>query len=342
MSDTQYDQWQGRSGNAAIDDPQKRLMSKLGKLLEVRDRAATEGEAANAATILSRFLDDHNLSIADIEKRGQAAPGVEERGFDLGKAAFKWKLNLADGIAQFYYAASIVDRQTKKVAFVGRPDNIEALSMLYGWVIDQVKQIATAERRRHFDETGEHIDPLRWQVSFGEGAVERLIIRLKEMKARQQEDMSRNEYGDIVGLVVHHATEASDFLEAKYGYRKDGKRTRREQDAVDRYNARAQARDDLKSLCEANGDMEPYYAEFPWDRPLTPEQEAEQERETLAAMKKLARNRKRRTGGGGREAKVDERKEDQAYTAKSAGRSAADKVNLQPFIGWQVERKKVG
>ncbi len=347
MSDNDFAQWQGRSGNAAVEDPHQRLLGKLSKLLEVKNRAATEAEATTAAALLSRFLTEHNLSIADIEKKGQTAPGITEGAHDLGKAAFKWKLDLAEGIAEFYYCAPLVDRYRKTVKFVGRPDNVEALTMLYSWVIEQVKDIAREGRRAHFDETGEHIDPLRWQVSFGEGAVSRLIVRLREMRTRQQEDASaaRNDMGDIVGLQLHHATEASDYLEVKYGYRKDGKRTKAEQEREERYQKRQEEKDSLKVVCEANGDMEPYYEAYPFERPDTPEEIAEREKRDAKWLadwhKKEARNARRRTGSY-REAKVDYEKEAQSSRAREAGSAAAGRVNLQPFVGGATDRKKVG
>lgn len=342
MSDTQYDQWKGKSGNVAVEDPHQRMLSKLGKLLEVKNRAATEAEAMTAAALLSRFLTEHNLSMADIEKRGQAAPGVVEGGYDLGKAAFKWKLDLADGIASFYYCTPIIDRHKKTVTFVGRPDNVEALTMLYKWVIDQIKAIATTERRAHFDATQEHIDPLRWQLGFGLGASARLIDRLREMKARQAEDLSRDEWGNVNAIATHHDKEANDYLEAKYGYRNDGKRTKAQQEAHERCEAERVRHSELKVLYEANGDMEPYYAEYPWDRPDTEEEIAAREKRNAEYEKREARNTKRRTGGGGRERQVDERKEEQSYQARQSGKAAAGKINLQPFIGTNVDRKKVG
>lgn len=223
-----------RSGNKVIDNPRDKLHDRLRKILELT-RSGNEKEAQSAAYRLQQLLTEHNLSMADLERKGAAAPGVREQGHDLGKAAFKWKLDLAEGIAEFYYCVPLIDRRTKTVAFVGRPDNVEGLTMLYGWVIDQIKAIATTERRVHFDETGEHIDPLRWQINFGVGAVERLVVRLQEMKSRATEDLARNEEGDVVGLALHHATEASDYLEVKYGYRKDGKRTKADQERVERY-----------------------------------------------------------------------------------------------------------
>ena len=141
-------------------------------------------------------------------------------------------LDLAEGISEFYYCVGLVNRYSKTVTFVGRPDNVESLKLLYNWIIEQVKKIAAVERRKHYDSSGEHIDPLRWQVSFGEGVVERLIDRLREMKARQVEDevMSHDMFGNVTSLILHHQAEVSDFLEQKYGYRKDGRLTKAQQE----------------------------------------------------------------------------------------------------------------
>ncbi len=316
------------------------IHEKLRKVLALTT-SPIEAEAAAAAAMLAKLLSLHNLSIADLEKRGKAAPGVREQPHDLGKAAFKWKLDLAEGIAEFYYCAPLVNRITKTVAFVGRPDNVDALTMLYGWVIEQVKDIAREERRKHFDTTKEHIDPLRWQVSFGEGAVGRLVERLREMKVRQSEDMTRNAEGDVTALTIHHASEASDYLEVKYGYRKDGKMTKDQQERHEKYQREQEAKDEMRIRCEEGGDMEPFYVAYPWERPDTPEQAAAYEKREAERQKREARNARRRTGGG-RERKVDWGKEDQQYAARSAGRTASERVNLQPFITGQTERTKVG
>lgn len=341
---TQTDEWgrQAVSGNKAIDDPRERMMEKLRKLLEVQKRAGTEAEAAQAATLLQRFLTEHNLSVADLERRGQSAPPMQEGRHDLGKAAWKWKLDLAEGIAEFYYCAPLVNRYAKTVAFAGRPDNVEALTMLYGWVCKQIHEIGTQERRAHFDTTGEHIDPLRWQISFGEGAAERLIARLKELKTRQEEDRAVNSDGDVVALTLHRQSEVSDYLEQKYGYRLDGKPTQKQLVRERERQAEREKKDLLETQCKESGDMEPYYAEYPWERPLTPEQIAQQEKENEAWLKKHARNARRRTGGSGRREKaIDWDKEEQSDRARTSGRAAADKVNLQPFLTGQTDKTKI-
>lgn len=304
------------------------LFSKLRKVLALTT-SPVEGEAAAAAEMLQKFLTQHNLSIADLESKGQSAPGIREQGYDLGKAAFTWKLNLADYIAEYYYCHPIVNRVTKTVAFIGRPDNVEALRMLYGWLIDQVRRIATEERRLHIDSTGEHIDPLRWQIAFGQGAVSRLRDRLDDLK-QQQSDAAGS------ALVVHHQSEISDYTEKKYGYRTDGKET--EEDRAYRLQ-RERHNQEMADLKER--DPEAYYAARPWERPLTPEQQAEADREYETRHKRdrirEERNRRRREqreseGRTRRSARTDWDKEDQTYAARQAGKSAADRINLTPFL----------
>lgn len=319
------------------------ILDKLRKVLALTE-SPVEGEAQAAAAHLSRLLQKYNLDIADLEKRGAAvAVKAEEKGHDLGKAAFKWKLDLAEGIAEFYFCAPIVNRETKKVAFVGRPDNVESLQMLYGWVIDQIRRIATEERRKHYDATGEHIDPLRWQVSFGVGAVERLIERLHEMRAREQEDASESTGEQVVALVLSREKEISDYLEETYGYRRDGREMKRDRERRERYEAQERELELLKQT-----DIEAYYERCPWERPETEEMRIAREKREAEYWKREERNRKKREAyvprGGWRPGKsVDERKEAQSRTAEKSGRDNAGRVNLKPFIegGKGGDRKKL-
>ena len=335
------------SGNAVIEDPTTKLHDRLRKLLVMSKQAATEAEAVTAAGLLQRFLTEHNLDIAQLESKGAAIPGVHEIAHDLGKAAFKWKLDLAEYIAEFYYCAAIVDRKSKTVAFVGRPDNVQSLQMLYAWIIDQIKRIANDERKVWMAANSDHMDPLRWQVNFGEGAAARLAVRLHELKSKQAEDMARDANGDVVALTLHHAAEVSDYLEDRYGYRTDGKMTRKERESEERwaayYKRLEDEREALRRECEARGDMEPFYAKYPYLRPKTEAQLEAERREAEREAKRQAardrRNEKRREeraffGGSGRTRSAEsERQEDQAWHARIAGRKAADKVNLQPFLG---------
>lgn len=269
--------------------------------------------------MLQKFLTQHNLSIADLEQRGAAAPDIQEGGHDLGKAAFKWKLNLADVIADHYFCYSLTDHTAKVVKFVGRPDNVESLQMLYTWIIDQIKRISADERRKHEIETGEHIDPLRWQVGFGLGAVSRLSARL-EARRRAESDAART------ALAVHHLSEISDYLEKKGHYQPDGRETEEDRKYRLQREDWQHRMDELKVT-----DIEAYYTACPWDRPETEEQKAARAKQEERDRKREERNAARRTGRPG--PKRDWAAEEQKWTARAAGKASADRINLEPFVG---------
>lgn len=318
-----------------------RLMQKLQKVMALA-KSGVEGEAQAAASILAKLLQEHNLSVADLEKKGAHAPSVAEQGHDLGKAAFRWKLDLAEAIAGFYYCLPMVDRASKTVAFVGRPDNVESLILLYKWLMDQVAQVAREERRRHFDTTGEHVDPLRWQINFGVGAVRRLSDRLSEEKTRRTEDMSRNDLGEVTALVLHHDTENQDHLERTRGYRTDGQQTQKERERSEKY-----AKQDAEWQALLKSDPQKAYLFRPWERPETEEQiaarAAQQAKEQAEIDKREARNAARRARYEPKErynsAEAEERKQreyDQSRAARRSGEDAAGRINLQPFLNGQV------
>lgn len=312
------------------------IISRLQKILALTT-SPVEGEAQAAAGMLAKLLADHNLSIADLESKGhKVAPGVKRAAHDLGKAAFTWKLNLAEAIAKHYFCHPMVDRVSKEVHFVGRPDNVESLLMLYGWVIDQIRRIASDERKTHQATTGEHIDPLRWQVNFGVGAVERLEDRLDEMAAARANEAS-------TALVIHHASEISDWLEDQFGYRVDGNQTKAQRERAERYEASEAKRKALLATATTAGDMEIYYAQYPWMRPTikTEAQRRADERRWAREDAAYARKQARKDQAADRRWDDPEyaRKQEQAATSRAAGREAADRVNLQPFLTGEVEKE---
>jgi len=323
------------------------LIDKLQKILALTT-SPVEGEAQAAAAMLAKLLEKHNLSMADLEQKGAAAPGVREMGVDLGKAAFTWKLDLAEAIADYYFCFGMVDRYRKTVVFIGRPDNVESLKMLYNWLIDQIKRISTDERKAHTEQTSEHIDPLRWQVHFGVGAVDRLKMRLAEERERV-----RNDAGTMA-LVIHHQTEIGDFMEDKYGYRADGQKTRKQRERDERWQ---RERNEYKArqnwwnfVTWVTGDVEDYYQQFPYERPKTAAQKAADEQYKKEWEKRERRNRKARerreaNGGRTRYISMDEwNRREQGRTANRAGRAAAERITLHPFVaggGKQETQKEI-
>lgn len=320
-----------------------KLIERLKKLLNVanaqagagatdQQRAGTEAEAAAAMEMLQSLLKKHNLDIAMLESKGSSAkPGVVEQGHDLGKAAFKWKLNLADVLADHFYCVSLTDHSTKTVRFAGRPDNIESLQMLYRWLIEQIKVLSAEDRKNHQEATGEHVDPLRWQVNFGLGVVHRLSDRLaaiktkmeKEAEREQQQGQTQGESTALVRVQQDHERELNDWLEETHGYRTDGKPTKREIEMDNKLRLiRQQDAELLKD------DPDAYYAKYPWRHPDHIARERKKaERAERRRAKYIPKNRYQEWSP------ERERREEQAGQARSAGRKAGDRVNLTPFIG---------
>lgn len=304
---------------AVVDD---KVISKLRKILALTE-SPEEGEAATAALMLQRFLTEYNLSISDLESKGAAkVVAVTESGIDLGKAAFRWKLDLAEEIAEHYFCVGIVSRYRKTVTFAGRPENVEALKMLYTWVVDQIKRLSSESRKAHQVEHSEHVDPLRWQVNFGVGAVERLMSRLNVAKAEAD--------SSTTALAIHHAKEISDYTEKKYNRRYDGQESEYERisrEKREKYYAEWEAK--RKAEQEADEkllatDPTAYYEKYP-DR--HPDVVLERERREARNAARRARYQPR-----GRYRYYDYDKEEQGDRARSAGRRAADNINLEPFL----------
>lgn len=290
---------------------EERILDKIRKVLALTT-SPVEGEAQAAAAMLQKLLAKHNLQMADLEQRGAAKAGISTKNLDLGKAAFKWKHNLAFGMADFYFCHAVFQTRTG-FTFVGRPDNVETLEALYNWLVEQIKVIARETRRQQ----ATHIDPLRWQLHFGLGAVNRLLERLKEQRDAES--------AEVTALVLSHRAEISDWLEEHHGFRVDGRRTKSMQEWYDRRTEQNRKHAEAREAMMAT-DPEAWYEMHPEERPEARAKAEEEARKRNEAWEKKYRARAQR------EPKVDWEKEMQAGIARRAGCEAADSINLQPFL----------
>jgi hypothetical protein len=303
-----------------------KLTDKLGKILALT-KSPVEGEAQAATEMLHKLLTKHNLDIADLETAGQAsAPGIVEETVksDLradGKTETRgawhgqWKLELGSVLAEHFFCHAIRSDWRRSVAFIGRPDNVDSLKMLYGWLVGQIARLTPIERHAYMERTGEDIHAVRWYKAFTAGAVERLEVRLAELKAQQAADVS------TVALVIHHDAEISDYLESTDRSRIDGKLTKHQQEAQDKARrAEAEWRELLKT------DPEAAYRKRPWERPATPEQLRKQAKADAAYARRARRGR----SYASRMADYD--RNVQGDAARRAGAASANGINLSPFI----------
>jgi len=144
---------------------------------------------------------------------------------------------------------------------------------------------------------------------------------------------------------VHHQTEISDYLEAQYGYRRDGQRTARQKAQDAEWEARVARAQEAQAAKDAERDADPeaYYAKYPDDRPeAQAARRAAREKANAEWRKREERNARRRTGRSTWKSysAEDERKDNQSATARSAGERAASRVNLEPFLDGQSPTRK--
>lgn len=315
-----------------------KLLSKLSKILAL-SKHGVGGEAENASAMLARMLTEHNLEIADLERSGQAeAPKVGEGKLEFERKGMgrnyrkmpEWRIHLAEYTAGFFFCHALVNRYSAAVAFIGRPDNVATMKAMYNFFAGQLEELSRTERIRHREETGEDIHPMRWQPTFCNAAVVRLHTRLKE----QREEQAKESAG-VTALVVSHKSEISDWMEAQGLRRIDGQKTKRELEWEAKREAEEREREELLA-----SDPEAAYERWPYLRPETEEQKAARRiadlEEELRWEKAQEAQRKRmetmRRNGTLRTRSRDWEADDQKADAASAGRKAADRINLQPLV----------
>ena len=333
-----------------------KLLEKLAKVMALMD-SPNEGEAAAAAAHLARLLEKHNLEMADLEHQGQAAPKVE-RGSTvtlsnnpLNDPTVKWKVHLGEAVAEHFYCYALVPYGDYRIQFIGRKDNLDSLHLLFDWFIKQIKRLAKDERRVHLERTGEDVPGIRWQMAFAEGCITRLRERLYDEREKHATKKSTT-------LVVSHASEINDYLEEEHGYRRDGRKTKRQQEREQEYKDLIAAKAELLA-----SDPGEYYRQYPSEHP---DKVAEQEMQDAARQKrrdaKHRRNEGRRRryreakdglrdlagvepgtfGGDNWGGNTDWVAEDQKAEAEAAGYRKGDDVNLRPHVdGANEDRKKL-
>lgn len=173
----------------------EKVLSLAAKLMAVQEnRGASETEATMAAEKLQQLLQDHNLSMSQVEQAaGDGAAPVAKRVKDAIRTSVwqTWRAFLLEGIARnnFCLARAMTkwldngDRQQTTV-IVGREVNINVTKLTYDYLVNAfqravaelgIKRSASTQQRKEFD----------W---FMEGAVTRVVERLDERRRERERE----------------------------------------------------------------------------------------------------------------------------------------------------------
>lgn len=155
------------------------IIDKAKKLLALRDRAGTQGEAEAAARALSKLLDKHRITMAELEtKQGRVESIVANEKYPLiaWERAVAWRRALIDTLSKHYgvahwrarkhvgYTRSLGKRYRTTIHLCGRQSDIDLMRYMFAWLsceIVRIAEVACAQHGRSFKRS--------WMFGFVEG-----------------------------------------------------------------------------------------------------------------------------------------------------------------------------
>lgn len=204
------------------------VYDRINKLLALANNpAATEAEAALAAEHVQRLLQDHNLTLSQVEATGAAAPETQTRTRANHRGAmYQWQRDLMGALADNNFCLHYVrearvwgsgkhlaltedgsyKRYTleKQHVLVGRDINVRVTLDTYDYLVGAITRAAGAAGY----DTKKLTRAISW---FRAGAVARLTERLAEVRRRREaEDAARQSQDPPVGNGTHRELVLSD------------------------------------------------------------------------------------------------------------------------------------
>ena len=181
----------------------ERALDKLKKVLELQARATTEGEAAAAALVAQRLMDEHNIHIAELEEAGEAEPEPVEKvrtrwgNTNRGQIA-RWKTDLFNYVAHangcevlyVHFNSSGTGSKYKfgeQLLAVGRKSDVEVVVELVQALEKQINSaLKTARYHTAKQHSGIWYGGRNFNNSFRVGCVHAIGDILRDEKNRQE------------------------------------------------------------------------------------------------------------------------------------------------------------
>lgn len=190
------------------------IIEKAKKLLALRDRAGTRGEAEAAARALAKMLDKHRITMAQLQTEAgnvESAVADEKTPLIVWRRAAAWRRTLIDALCDHYGVAHW--RAKRLVGFTrngrkkyshaihlcGRPSDVALVRHLFAWLSAELTRIGNAECAGHgfsFKNS--------WMLGFAEG----INKQLNQAREEVVQDM-----GDAAMVLQTRADEAMRALE---------------------------------------------------------------------------------------------------------------------------------
>jgi hypothetical protein len=125
----------------------EKVLERVKRLLALA-KSDNPNEAANAMAVAQKLIDEHRLSVAEIEIRTNQQKEQAEAFFDepliTGKIIPKWKIRLASILVK-HNGCEMLSRRipgNRKLIIFGRASDVENVRFLFAWATSELQRMS--------------------------------------------------------------------------------------------------------------------------------------------------------------------------------------------------------
>ena len=182
----------------------EKITDLVQKLLNL-SKSPNEHEAALALQKAQELLEQHNLTLADLELKADTIRTLNMVNIPVPIGGTQWKIYMLNSISQLNFCHCVVIG--KETHILGREENVLSSIVMASWIISQLENIA-------FTAVVSYEGPvpkLKWKNSFLWGAEERVSQRLREEKSKRLQSSS-----NLTALTVDLKAETNRWVGEQY------------------------------------------------------------------------------------------------------------------------------
>lgn len=189
-------------------------------LLITQHKSSTPGEIENASMKVQEMLLKYNLSLSDVQSRGEKK-SVGEKLFDLagkqGRHDSDWVCSLVNVLAKNNLCRALYFPQHKRMSVIGQDHNVEIVLYLTDQLIPRINQ-ACKDAWVTYQPAGGDEKRNTFRRGFLKGCVAGIASKLQQQKERMEQ-----ENNNILALVRVSSTAVNEYVDKKYSLAKPNK-----------------------------------------------------------------------------------------------------------------------
>lgn len=193
------------------------VIEKIRKLMNLaKDKGATPDEAATAAAIAQKLMQQHQVEEAELVEKGQVVldPISHEVFYQSGRTE-AWVQSLAAALSPAF-CCIVMLRPGEGLVLIGRPDNREAFKFTFNYLKDIIHDMAKKT-------CPSSIHGRRWNNSYGMGCAVKIHQRVKEERAALKAAAEAHDPHAIV--IVKEDTLVKEYVDNGFKTKKNNNKT---------------------------------------------------------------------------------------------------------------------